>query len=327
VALEYTTYHLELRPRQSIRLPEFAGSLVRGTFGKALRELTCATRAPTCADCALAAACVYREVFDPLPPAAHDLQRFSAIPAPYVLHLSDWGEQLIEAGTSFCFGITLIGRKRRHLPLVLLALQRAASAGWTRAQTRFDLHRVTASSEAGQIVVLQPGAHALLPHGATATLTAATVERAMQKASTSIRLAVELLTPARLQQEGRPARAGELQARTWLMAVIRRIGLLADFHGEAALPIDFRRLAALAEQCAIVEHELRWHDWDRYSGRQKQVMPMGGLVGRMRIEGPLAPFLELVQLAAPLHAGKHAAFGLGAYLVSVPELPSGGQRR
>jgi hypothetical protein len=317
MSLEYTTYRIELQPRRSVRLPEFAGALVRGTFGKALRELTCATRAPTCADCPVARGCVYREVFDPLPPQQHALQRFSAIPAPYVLHVDRFGNRTLAAGKPFTFGISLVGSARRHLPLVVLAIQRGAAAGWTRDAVSFDLHRVLAESAGELVEVLPPGGSRLAEHGPTARIDS------IPSAGTGVGgvLELELLTPTRLQQDGKPARAGDLQPRTWLMALVRRIALLADFHGDAPLVLDFGALSAAADQVAIVHAALRWQEWARYSGRQKAVMPMGGLVGQLRLEGPIAPFVPFLAPGRALHVGKHAAFGLGAFRFECFALP------
>jgi hypothetical protein len=40
-------------------------------------------------------------------------------------------------------------------------------------------------------------------------------------------------------------------------------------------------------------------------------MKLGGLVGRLTLEGDLAPFAPLLRAAEILHAGKGAVFGLG----------------
>lgn len=309
MGLRYTTYWIEVSPRASLRLPAFAGSLVRGTLGRALRHLACVTRAPTCEGCAVARSCQYRRLFDPLPPEAHELQQFSAISPPFVLQLSHWREGVVQPGQRLRIGLTLIGTARDALPLMLLALQRALEDGWLQERVALDLKRVIAESPEGGMVVLDGPAASLREHGHSGELAVPPVAERIETAVT-----VELLTPARLTQQGKPATAATLTARTWLMTLLRRVALLADFHGDG-LAIDFAAWAPLLTETRIENPQLRWQEWTRYSGRQRQDMPMGGLVGRMTLTGPIGPLLPLIEAAAPLHVGKHAAFGMGAYRV------------
>jgi hypothetical protein len=309
MGLRYTTYWIEVSPRAPLRLPAFAGSLVRGTLGRALRHLACVTRAPTCEGCAVARSCQYRRLFDPLPPEAHALQQFSAISPPFVLQLAHWREGVVQPGQLLRIGLTLIGAARDALPLMLLALQRALEEGWLQERVALELKRVIAEGPDGALVVLDGPGGRLREHGDSAELM---VPPGAERVETS--MTVELLTPARLTQQGKPATAGTLTARSWLMTLLRRVALLADFHGDG-LEIDFGALAPLLAETRIEDPQLRWQEWTRYSGRQRQEMPMGGLVGRMTLTGPIGALLPLIDAAAPLHVGKHAAFGMGAYRV------------
>lgn len=310
MSLEYTTYGVTVSPRTSVRLPEFAGSLLRGTFGKAMRDLACVTRAPACDGCRVADTCVYRAVMEPVPPATHPLQRFSAIPPPFVLHLHHWGAGMLAGGQPLRFGITLVGRARRHLPLVVLALQRSAGEGWTRDRVMFDLLRVTSHADGKEIQVIDPGEGKLKTHPSSDVLHAHATEISRER-----KVSIEILTPARLQQEGRPAKPEDLSARTWLMALVRRVSLLGDFHGSRPLMFDFGGLSAAAGRCLISQRQLRWQDWERWSAKQQRAMPMGGLVGSFTLEGELGAFMPVMRFAQRLHVGKHASFGLGAYRV------------
>ncbi|MBC8232906.1 CRISPR system precrRNA processing endoribonuclease RAMP protein Cas6, partial [bacterium] len=58
---------------------------------------------------------------------------------------------------------------------------------------------------------------------------------------------------------------------------------------------------------------LNWKTWWRYSGRQKQRMNWGGLVGELDFVGELSEFLPYIRLGEYVHVGKSATFGLGQY--------------
>jgi hypothetical protein len=310
LALEYSTYRLELTPRDRGALPAFAGSALRGTFGMVLRDLACATRAPTCDGCRVARDCAYRELFDPLPPDTHALQRFSAIPAPYVFDLGEDRARHLAPGSPLTIGLTLMGRARRHLGLALLAIQRGAGGGLSRADLRLDLRRVTVERrDGGDAVVLDAPGASLRPHPYSARLESLPAAGDEDHR----RIAFRLLTPTRLTQDGNPARVDDLKPRTLLMAIARRVSLLADFHGDGPLGLDFTDLAARAAEARFARKALRWQRLERWSSRQQRTMPFDGLVGDIEVEGPLAPFGPLIAFAARLNVGKHASFGLGRY--------------
>ena len=56
--------------------------------------------------------------------------------------------------------------------------------------------------------------------------------------------------PLRLQANGRRATADEYNPRRLLTALIRRIALIAEFHGDGPLTLDFKSLAAQADALA-----------------------------------------------------------------------------
>ena len=55
------------------------------------------------------ATCPYCQVFATPPLPAHSLQKFSAMPQPYVIEPPEGGAQRLQAGQTFTFGLVLIG--------------------------------------------------------------------------------------------------------------------------------------------------------------------------------------------------------------------------
>jgi len=304
-AFPLARYSLEWQVTAPVRLPDYAGSMLRGAFGHALRSLACMTRAKTCDGCELIANCPYPALFAPPAPAAHALQKFSQVPVPYVIEPPEWGARLLAVGETFSFNQVLIGSALRELPLVVLAWRRALGRGIGPGDGRAELLRVVHCAEAGETEIHRPDTGALLDH-----------ERKVSLRSTACadghRATLRFHTPLRLQQNGRALPPEKLDARTLLMALARRASLLAEFHCGAPLIEDF---PALTAACAGLREakRLSWRDWTRYSSRQQQKMALGGAVGDWTLEGELAPFLPLLRLGEWLHVGKETAFGLGRY--------------
>jgi hypothetical protein len=294
-------YQLRFVVDKPIRLPEFAGSALRGAFGHALRRLACVTRQRHCPSCPLYRTCPYPAVFETPPP--QDSKRvFSQIPNPFVVEPPSWGPRILREGDELRFSLVLIGQALQQLPLVVLALERALAGGIGPAEGTAQLVTVHAESEDEPIYEAPSGQ--LRSHGRLLPPppSAAAVE--------TVTLAFD--TPLRIQREGHVLGVRKLSPADLLTTLVRRVALLCEFHLGTPLVADF---TALKRAAAAIEGEkdLEWRDWTRYSARQDQAMTLGGAVGTWTLHGDLAPFLPFLHLGQWLHVGKNASFGLGRY--------------
>lgn len=303
LALPIARLHLTVRAQAPLHLPPYAGSMLRGAWGHALLALSPLPHADG-KPCALHASCPYCQVFAPPPLPGHGLQKFSQMPAPFVIEPPQGGAQRLAAGQTFGFGLVLIGKALAHLPTLLLAWERALRSGLGVQRSPCTLLGVVDENglkplldKREQLLNLQfsvPPAPALAQQ---ATL--------------------ELTSPLRLQQQGKPVKAQALDARTLLITLARRWQLLQDTHlGAAAAQQDFAQLSAQASAITLQGEDVRWFDWGRYSQHQQQEMKLGGLLGRIHLRGDLSAFATLLHLGQWLHMGKNASFGLGGYRLS-----------
>ncbi len=301
----------------ALSLPPYAGSLLRGQFGAALRNLACMTRQPSCAGCPLRETCPYTRIFEAPAPSTHSLQRFSAIPNAYVVEppLPDLtGDSVgsapfLQPGQTLAFHMVLVGNAVEQLPLVIVAWQRALRQGLTRARSRAeltDVHWRDARDE------LHPVWHLKQPQlqAHTASLQVPPLPEGTQ----SLRL--DIHTPLRLQHQGHPLRPQQLNPRTLVSAVARRAALVLEFH--ASQPQWGKQVSASSALAGHLtdQRDLSWFDWKRYSSRQQQEMTLGGVVGQWQLHGPaeaLASAWQWLWLGQWLHAGKNASFGMGGY--------------
>lgn len=303
-SLAIARYRLDFAVTSPLSLPAFAGSTLRGAFGTALRDASCITRARDCEGCALLAACSYAKVFEPRPPAhGQTLASINQAPRPYVIEPPEWGERDYQPGDILSFQIVLAGSALDQLPLILWAFDKALNKGVGKGDGTATLTRVThIAPEQENLVMDAPGA-AVARHDTRLPLTP-------NLAGDTVTL--HFHAPLRLQNQGRRASADEHTPRRLLAALIRRVALISEYHGAGALPLDFKDLAQRAESLGS-EKELRWRDWSRYSSRQKQKIDLGGVIGRWRLTGEIAPFMPFLHLGQWLHVGKEATFGLGGY--------------
>lgn len=316
--LPIARYRFTARLRQSLRLPDYAGSLLRGQFGAALRHLACMTRQPACGGCPLQASCPYTRIFEALPPQGHALQAFSAIPNAYVVEppppvtdqsmVGSAHAGQYEAGEELVFHMVLAGAALDQLALVVYAWQRALAHGLTRDRASADLTRVEWIDGAG---MHHPVWHAERPH-----LVAHPACLRVPTAPGCGALQLCIHTPLRLQHQGHPVKPAQLAPRTLLAAVARRVALVLEFHaGQSQWGALVPGVSEQAEQLHDFR-DLHWFDWVRYSSRQRQEMTLGGVLGHWTLHGSadtLANLWPWLWLGQWLHVGKNASFGLGGY--------------
>ncbi|HLE85371.1 MAG TPA: CRISPR system precrRNA processing endoribonuclease RAMP protein Cas6 [Thermoanaerobaculia bacterium] len=311
--------HLRLRATlvsgSSGQLPGYLGSTLRGAFGHALRRLVCAMGPEQpCATCPLRGPCVHTRLFETFlegdPPPF--LRGLPTAPRPYVFEprtpLRN-EPQVISAGDCLELDLLLFGQAVALQGYAVLALERMAERGLGQRHRPFVLQEVRHQGAGG---AWQTGyrrgerpwsdqvAAAPLPAPLTSDGTPAAPER----------LTLRFTTPTRIQKQGelqdRPA------FRPLAFAMLRRALELAHCHVPGAeVSWDFNGYLRQADAVRVTRTTLHWHDWTRYSNRQKAQHSMGGFVGEIDLEGDLAPFLPLLHAAETLHVGKGATFGLG----------------
>jgi len=301
--LKIEKFHFEIKLLDDIRLPFFAGSMLRGAFGHALRKVACMTKQRDCKACPLYFSCPYTQIFEAPPPESSSLQKFSQIPNPYIIQPPVMGERIIKKGGHFSFEMTLIGQSIEQLSLIIFAWQKACMFGLSKTKSRAKLLSVTHCSETRKDIWTH-GNEKLLPYIRTDILPAniANVDE--------VNILID--TPLRIQKQGKPSGVNEITARDLLITLIRRISLISEFHHNKQLKIDFSKLNKKLEKLTS-EKDLKWCDWERYSNRQKQPMKLGGMIGRWRIKGELDDYFDFLRIGEKIHVGKNTTFGLGHY--------------
>jgi hypothetical protein len=285
--LEVAALDFRFRARHQMRMPGYMGSAWRGGFGRALRRAVCVTGLPTCPSCPFEASCVYPYLFETAPAGEGGiLARYDRVPNPFVL-APPWEEgRLVPEGGETGLRLVLIGRAVEH-------------AGFARQ------------------AVVEAGLRGLGPDRGSLDLLSVEPVTPPPIGPSPERLEITLSSPLRLVESGLLVGAAALRPRHLLLSLLRRVSTLAERHGPAPLDLDYRALKERAEAVEFAEAALRWVEWARWSGRQRALLQMGGLLGSLSL--PLAgiePFWPFLALAPWVHVGKGATMGLGAMRVT-----------
>ena len=303
IDIPFVRYRIRVRVTEPISLPEYAGSALRGAFGRALRRTSCMLHRKDCKSCPLYRSCPYTMVFETPPPKQHSLQRFSQVPNAYVIEPPAWGRKVYETGEELSFNIVLCGRAIDYLSLVVYSLERAFD--FNVGQGKAELQEVCIDDGDSQHRIYAAECDQVMPHKTSALV------HIPQTDAFSMRLE----TPTRIQNDGVVMTPELFCVESMAMAVVRRVALLYEFHCSDTLKLDFQGLAESAKDIQA-QTNLHWADWVRYSSRQQQRMHLGGVVGSIELTHVAKELRLFLAIAQYTHIGKNATFGLGKLILS-----------
>lgn len=315
--LKYLKLTLSLEPEEKIVLPPYKGSALRGGFGSIFRKAVCVLKKETCLNCLLKDQCSYSYIFETSPPRDKEsliLEKYEAIPKPFVIEPPKEKKAIYEKGERIKFNLILIGKAINYLPYFIIVFDELGRSGLGKGKGRFYLRDIwendclVYSDEKKALKIIEPEAievpdHIYFNKGVDG-----------EGDDSKMVITLEFLTPLRIKYQRDLVVVPEFHIL--IRNILRRLWLLYYFHGEMKEPAwNHREIIEASKEVKIKENELKWFDWQRYSGRQKTKMILGGLLGRITYEGKILPFMPLLRAGEIFHVGKGTAFGLGEYAI------------
>lgn len=289
-------------------LPGFKGSALRGLLGRALRNVYCACHSRDCIDCPLASRCLYSLAFEPLPSLQNSRESVQA--HPYVIEPPLDQRAHYDAGDVMSFSLILFGKINDRLPHFIYALSEMGRIGFMSGRrpnkARFLIEKI--SNEGLQIY-----------SGFTETLTSQkNFGRSIgipQPTEDVKSCKILLLSPVRLKRDNKLT--ADLSFEVLIRAVLRRIASVFSAFAGSEPKLDYVGLIQKAKLVSVRGSKLAWIDWERYSGRQRARLRLGGLTGEVCYEGDITCFVPMLRIGALLHIGKQTTFGLGSYRIMI----------
>ncbi len=305
-------------------MPDHAGGMFHGLFGRALRATAC-PQEDRCSlgPCARPGACDWERLFTPPAPAPlpHRLLagmkeppgpvvllipppggvRFSDAPKARPLDKKQHG-QAVSTNERVSVGLRLFGApSASDVGLLDRTLTAIAGLPFGTGKGAVTLRSITRVSPVE--IVIEP------------QVAGAAAPRAEDRGATG-RLTVIFETPARIKRGGKIVE--EVDFPTLFAQVWRRLTLLGALHGQYGDSDDatFRRLRDLAATVRTAERDLEMHDWTHFSAETSEEKPMHGFVGHAVFEGEhIGELLPVLAAGELTHVGGGTSFGLGRIAV------------
>ena len=310
IAFHAARYRFHVRVTLPIKLPDYAGSTLRGAFGHALLQVCGLSPTDREKNTPLFQQSVYVSVFAPQHSAQGiSLNNLAQLPVPYVIEAPLVKAKTYLADEHFSFDVVLCGPAIAHLSTVILAWRRAFLRGVGAGDGTGELESVECLGPNGMVTIVythhQPK---IVSHD-----THITAPDFTRSHPDGCDVHLLLQTPLRLQQRGKIVTPGEMTAPILLRNLIRRVTLQMQMQQADSWPLTrIHQLNDFADNVTD-DRRLIWQDWERYSSRQKQSMKLSGVTGYWLLRQVPAELLPFVYLGQWLHLGKETAFGLGKY--------------
>ena len=113
-------FHYEVE--ETVRMPRYKGSVLRGGFGAALKKVACNVRRSECQECILKDKCAYYQIFEtPVPKGSKYYEGQTFAPHPFVLEPPLETVWEYRQGEQMVFHLLLMGRSIEFLPYFVLA--------------------------------------------------------------------------------------------------------------------------------------------------------------------------------------------------------------
>lgn len=310
-------YQFAIEAIDSLHLPPVKSSALRGGFGHTFKRLVCQHPSTCNQACQLANNCPYGYIFETSPPKdAEALSNFSNVPRPFIIQSPADHRTHIASGEQLAFGLTLVGQGNNYLPYFIAVFRELGRIGLGRTLGNYRLASVKIKHPNAEQTDTVYRADSELIRVPDWVVTATDIEDYASNLPAD-RVMLDFSTPTRLKFNGRWVEHGP-PFEALIQRLLGRISSLSYFHCGQPFEADFRGLIDRAADVKIVNETTKWNNWSRVSGRQKQRIEMGGLVGRVSYAGNLAPYLPLLALGQFVHVGKGTVFGNGQYRIIQP---------
>jgi len=289
-------------------LPPYKGSTLRGVFGHALKKVVCALKKQDCADCLLAARCIYPAIFEitPDPNLTDNRKRIVNPPHPYVMEPPEDVTTNFRRGDRLNFGILLFGKANEYLPYFIYAFDQMGRMGIGK---RMDGHHATFFLQhvsVNDALIYSKTDGKILQQSSLPDIS---IKSQLPQNDEDLSIEITLSTPLRLKYQNNLK--AELPFHVLTRAMLRRASSLLEYYDGGEPALDYRGLVARAEDVVVTQSTISWLDWRRYSNRQEQAMLMGGMIGGITYRGKLAEYMPLIKFCEQVHVGKQTTFGLG----------------
>jgi hypothetical protein len=295
----------------SLNLPHYKGSAIRGCFGVSLKKIVCLNKkSKICEDCNNRLYCPYYKIFESVYNGEIPfIGKVLTKPHPFIIEPYIDSKRIFNKNENFNFNIIIIGREfLNFLSLFVLTFIEMGDIGIGKGRKKFKLTKVESEFDSQTIFDFNKG---FLPQN----FFKSDFEYEELPESEIDIINLNFITPMRLVYRGKYVK-DNIDFSILLRNIIRRFISLSFLYNDWVIDIPYYELIQESKKIKVKESNLLWYDWERYSKRKDERIKLGGLVGNITFYGQITPFLPFLIIGKHIHVGKNTSFGLGKYEIN-----------
>lgn len=340
--LELMFLTFRLTARETVVLPPFLGSTLRGAFGTALKQVFCFVPGGDCERCWFFETCPYQYVFESpnlIPSEANHpkLRGLKNLPHPFVLIAPaprpngvksaaakpDFDEEFAENhfsyGAELRFSILLLGKATRFWAQILVAARLLAENGLGNNRAPFVLRQAFAHDGRGQTLEIfnEETNRVSGKYVASVALDWLAETRAASLANElKNELRIEFETPARIRIADRIN--ADFSAADLLKKITERIEFLARIHAETSEKFDYREFIAGADDVLKLKNRVKIYRCQQHSNRQRKKIPRDVMTAEITLSGgEISRFLPVLAAGEILQIGADTSRSFGRFVIKI----------
>ena len=267
--------YIKLDIKANYKPPYFAGSMIRGVLGRALKRVTCINPSMDCEGCFASDNCLYYRWYED-----KNIYHTYRITAPLGMD-------------RLRFSVWLYEDAINDLPYLLSSLKMALEEIGIGSRDRRRAIMID-SIKIGDKIIYSDGEFGSIKDIEAIEFTPKDIDS----------FKIKWNTPLRIKLNNRFVRDGESITIPMLVNSIHK--RYYQLKGLTPKKLDFTSTGE-------IDGEWKYLELTRYSNRQKSKMKLGGLIGNQTIKGVDKQSSYYLQLGEILGVGKQTVFGLGDY--------------
>jgi hypothetical protein len=258
------------------QLPDFKGSMLHGWFGRALKG---------------GGGNAYNVLFGSHAPNQ---------PKPYVICPSEDHKTDYKKGEMYTFEVMLFGDAVVLADKVVASMKYGETLGLGHQRLRFKVVSIGSMTPTG----VKSGVHIHRLQDWVHDITL--------NPEHTHEVALQFVTPMRCKYKGEIIKQPVSDLNFWVNQTLRRLTQLTRFWvNDSQALIDDVYAQQLPTHVDESESYGYYEDWQRYSLKQKEQLPFGGVKGQVSFYGQLGLAPILLKIAEVIHIGGKTTFGLG----------------
>ena len=315
--MRYVTMKMSFIAEDDIFFPLNPVNTFRGAMGYSLKRISCNQRRNEdkypCLTCRNNVSCAYAMCNETIKHSnikgIDFLKNSSEIPHLMNITTSLSGNSEVKAGEKFDFTVRLYGAAVIHSPRLMVSAKAAAMRGFKKEKSRAMLESVfDACSE--KIIWNFMNDSVKMPEIAYLHIPEPDFTN-----DEECEIMLNFISPVAFKDLKSDSITKEPEFYRIVGSLMRRYSVFEAIDGNK-LDWHFKEISEMAKKVKISRMNIEPVNWERFSTRQQQRIPISGIVGSVSYIGPTAMFEELLNAGEILHCGKYATFGHGRIKVA-----------